>query len=243
MSLKYKFLAISLLLISFVSFNAKDIFATNAELKIYPESGSAQKGDEFSLDVLVDTKGQEVVLVRAALKFDSNLVEVTEVEKSEVLFCDWPADEQLIDNSEGIVVVTGFCQSGTEEDLYSTVGDADVFARLTFNTLNQGQLNLQWEYSGADQPNKSVIMSDGSPPQNILVDPNSTTDNNIYTIEGPEEPKMPDTNISALGNISSTFLLGGSIFMLAFVANILLDPKRRYFRKSRTIVVYDDEEK
>lgn len=241
MRLKYKYFAIFLLPLVFLFFTSKDISAGNAELKIHPESGTAEKGDSFSLDVLVDTKGQEVVLVRAALRFDPSLVEVTNVEKSEPLFCDWPSNEQLIDNNEGIVVVTGFCQSGTQEELYVTTGDPDVFARITFKALNQGQLDLGWEYSGVDLPNNSVIMSDGSPPQNILTDPTATT--YIYTVEGPVEPKMPDTNISALENISSTFLLGGSIFVLAFVANILLDPKRRYFRKSRTIVVYDDEEK
>ena len=194
------------------------------------------------VDVLVDTKGQEVVLVRASLSFDPELVEIKNVERNEDLFCDWPANEQVMNNEQGIVVVTGFCQSGGIEPLYATVGEADVFARLEFVALNDGDLRLEWEYSGFDEPMKSVIMIDGSPPQNIL----SFDEEELfydYIITDLEEPKMPDTNIPALENISSTFILGSSVFLLAFLANVLLDPKRRYFKKSRTVVVYDDDGK
>ena len=221
-------------------------FTTNAELTLYPTQGSIEQGEDLIIDVLVDTKGQEVVLVRAVVSFDPEIVRLETVLKNEDLFCDWPSGEQFLDNNEGIVMVTGFCQSGTEDPLYVTIGEPDVFARFTFSTLQAGDLRMDWEYSGFDEPMKSVIMADGSPPQNILVfDDDSLTYR--YTVtpkpEDPPPPQMPDTNIPIFENLSSTAVLGGSVFVLAFIVNILLDPKRRYFRKSRTIVVYDDEEK
>ena len=249
MCFKFKYFPIFLALLTlFFLFGSRSVssdtdFTVDANLSLYPSSGTIDLGDDFVVDVLVDTQGQEVVLVRAVLWFDSGLVRLNNVIENEDLFCDWPVGEQLLDNESGVVMVTGFCQSGGEHDLYTTVGDSDVFARFEFSTLNAGELIMQWQYSGFDEPMESVIVADGSPPQNILLlDEDALT--YTYTIEQPaEETKMPDTNISALENISSTFWLGGSIFLLAFLTNILLDPKRRYFGKSRTIVVYDDEKK
>jgi hypothetical protein len=214
------------------------VVGSNSELTLFPGQGSVEQGNDFTVDVLIDTKGSEVLLVRAVLNFDPELVRLDEVEINETLFCDWPTGEQLVDNDDGIFMATGFCQSGGENELYSTVGEPDVFARLKFATLQAGSLVLEWEFSGIDEPMTSVVISDGSPPQNILDFENITYN---YTITEPV--KMPETSIPALENISSTFLLGGSVFVLAFLANVLLDPKRRYFKKSRTIVVYDDGEK
>lgn len=254
MSFKFKSCLITLLsLVLFVPstttlFSDTD-FTTDGELTLYPAEGSIEQGEELIIDVLVDTKGQEVVLVRAVVSFNPEIVQLDSILKNEDLFCDWPSGEQLLDNDEGIVMVTGFCQSGGNDPLYATFGEADVFARFRFSTLQAGELRMDWEYSGFDEPMKSVIMADGSPPQNILVfDEDSLTHRYTVTPQ-PEEiveqprPEMPDTNIPVFENISSTFVLGSCVFVLAFLTNILLDPKRRYFRKSRTIVVYDDEEK
>ena len=247
MSFKFKLFFIPLLVISFFVLSLSVVesdtdFTTSAELSLYPSEGTVEQGDDFTLDILVDTKGQEVLLVRAVLKFNPELVQLETVVENEGLFCDWPSAEQMIDNESGLVMITGFCQSGGEEELYATTGDADILTRLTFDTIQSGELLMEWEYSGIDEPMKSVIISDGSPPQNILeFDEGELT--YTYTIDPKEEVKMPETNISPFDNLSSTFVLGGSIFMLALFANFLLDPKRRYFSKSRTVVVYDDGEK
>lgn len=212
------------------------------ELSLYPNSGTIEQGKDFTIDVLIDTKGQDVTLVRAVLEFDPELVQVTSAQRNEDIFCDWPSNEQLVDNDNGIVMATGFCQSGAD-GLYATAGEADIFVRINFTTVNVGELKLDWKYSGRDEPMNSVIIKDGSPPQNVLNFAPASAD---YTIE-PErqEPvtKTPETGLHIFENISSTFLWGGGIFLLAFLTNILLDPKRRYFSKSRTIVVYDDEKK
>lgn len=241
MSLKYKLLTLLTFSLLTFSFNTQAM-GTSPGLSLYPSEGSVERGEDFVVDALVDTKGEDVVLVRAVLNFDPEFLEVKDAQRNEDTMCDWPEAEQLVDNNEGLVMATGFCQSGGEEGTYATTGEADIFVRLTFATLKEGSTTLQWEYSGFDEPESSVIMTDGSPPQNILeLDEGSLE--YTYNITLEEEPKMPETGIPVFENISSTFVLGGSVFLLALVTNVLLDPKRRYFRKSRTIVVYDDEEK
>ena len=98
MDLKYKLYLFFLAFVSIFAFNTKVILAVEPELSLYPASGTVDLGRDFMVDVLVDTKGQEVVLVRAVLKFDPELVQVKTAERNEDIFCDWPEGEQLIDN-------------------------------------------------------------------------------------------------------------------------------------------------
>lgn len=241
MVLKYKLYVFLAVFVSIFAFATKTAFASEPELTLYPASGWIEYGKDFVLDVLVDTKGQEVILVRAVLTFDPELVQIKSAERNEDSFCNWPEGEQLIDNEQGMIMATGFCQSGVDE-LYATVGDPGVFIRLTFETIAEGILTINWEYSGIDEPLNSVIIADGSPPQNILnVDPGSR--DYIYTISTPDQPRTPETGILIFENLPLTFVVGGSVFFLAVVANILLNPDKRYFSKSRTIVVYDDKKK
>ncbi len=241
MNLKYKFFSFLVILLFTMLTHSSVVLAASPEFTLYPDSGWIEYGEDFVLDVLVDTKGEEVVLVRAVLTFDPELVQIKSAVRNEDLFCDWPEAEQLIDNENGMVMATGFCQSG-ESQLYATVGEPDVFVRITFETIAEGTLAIDWEYSGRDEPMNTVIINDGSPPQNIL-NVNPASRDNTYTISQPEEPRTPDAGLHIFENISSTFILGGGVFVLAFVANILLDPKRRYFNKARTVVIYSDEKK
>ncbi len=239
---KYLFFLVLATFTLFVSTSTL-VFGSDAEFTLYPSEGSVAAGEEFVVDVLIDTKGQEVVLARAVLSFDPNLAKLENAERNEDLFCDWPENEQMVDNENGTIMATGFCQSGGEQELYATIDQADIFARLTFTALQEGNLDLKWEFSGFDEDMKSVIMQDGSPPQNILEFYDEFLVHNYVITSSADDHRMPETNIPAFENISSTFMLGGFVFFLAFLTNILLDPKRRYFRKSRTVVVYDDEEK
>ncbi len=118
------------------------------------------------MDILIDSGGEELVEARAVITFDPSMLKVTEAKRNNSLFLTWPSDESTIDNENGVVMLTGFTQSG-EGTLYSTDGDPDVFARLTFEILEEGETSLEWEYSGENESFKSVLMKDGSPPQNV----------------------------------------------------------------------------
>jgi hypothetical protein len=161
---------------------------------------------------------------------------VTKAERNDSLFCSWPEDQQTIDNAEGVVMATGFCQSGT---LYKTTGESDVFVRLTFEALKEGNLVLDWEYSGQDEAFKSVIMKNGSPTINIL-DSAPAKGTYILSITDPNaKPVVPETGIFSSDKIVIVSLLGLGILSFAFGFNLILDPKRKYFNDAQTIVVYD----
>ncbi len=235
MKSKYKFFTFWALFVSVFFLTFSKSYASEIEFSLYPNSGQIEYGRNFTVDVLIDTKGEDVVLARAVLKFDPNIVQLESAQRNEEIFCDWPTSEQLLDNDTGMVIATGFCQSGVDE-LYATTGEPEIFVRLTFKTLRDGPVELSWEYTGLDQPGNSVIIKDGSPPQNFLNSEPASGSYNIFL------PKTPETGLSIFEDIPSTILFGGGIFFLAFAVNILLDPRRKYFSKSRTIVVYDDKE-
>ena len=66
-------------------------------------------------------------------------------------------------------MLTGFTQSGSSE-LYNSNGDADVMARLEFEVnLKVKEVLLSFEYSGEDELFSTVLVKDGSPPQNVLL--------------------------------------------------------------------------
>ncbi len=230
------FLKIICLVAGFFVVSSSFVFSQNvdAEFRLEPGSGWIKHGEEFVIDVLIDTKEQEVTLARAALSFDASLIQIVEAQRNEEIFCEWPAGEQFIDNEEGFVVATGFC----DRPPYATSeGEEDVFVRLTLETLKEDSLEIEWEYSGRDEPEKSVIMADGSPPQNLLfassVDARPASGN--YTIS-LVDPSMPDTNIADFGLY---LVLGVGIVLMSIGVYIFLDPKRKNFNKSTTVVVYE----
>jgi hypothetical protein len=236
---KYRIFLILACILAFLGLSNRAVFANVPEFRFYPEEGTIEYGADFTVDVLIDTKGLDVTLARAAVRFDPELAQVKNAQRNDEIFCDWPSNEQVVDNASGLVVATGFCQSGAG-DLYSTIEEADVFVRLTFTAVKAGPLILEWDYTGRDEPRKTVIMQDGSPPQNILtVEPTIRT----YTINPQVVTKTPETGLNIFDNMTTMLVVTGAIFAIALLANIVLDPKKRYFNKSRTVVVCDDGDK
>ena len=76
-------------------------------------------------------------------------------------------DESTIDNENGVVMLTGFTQSGSGT-LYKTGAKPDVMARLAFKIVKPGNTVLDWEFDNGDNLFQSVMLKDGSPPTNIL---------------------------------------------------------------------------
>lgn len=246
-----------MLLISFGSFIFGFSMLTNVS-KAYavepigffvkPSSGYVAVGSEFVIDIMINSPSENLVTARAVLGFDPDVVKVTKAERNSAIFCLWPDDQQSVDNTNGLVMVTGFCQSGNGTP-YKTVDGADVFARLTFKVLSAGSVNMKWEYSGQDEPFKSVLIKDGSPPINILdsapVDPNfsavkkTTTNTNNNNNNGV----IPQTGLID----TSSAVVGGSILvgsLMLFVGGGILAniSRRNTLKKYSTVVVYGKQE-
>jgi hypothetical protein len=209
--------------------------AAAAEFSFRPGSGQIKRGANFTVDILIDTVGEASSLARAVVTFDPDLVQVLKAEKNESLYCDYPEDEQSVDNTNGVLMLTGFCQSG-EDVLYETEDDPDVFARVQFEAVSTGSLVLDWEYSGEDVPFKSVVVADGSPPQNVL---DEKPVSGVYSIVANITTPPPSTGytVSIVMIAAGIGLLSLGIAYIRF-KDSLTAPKL----KGRTVVVYDKED-
>lgn len=235
------FCLFSTILILFAfSVNPKPASASgSASYSITPSNGFVTEGSRFTIDVLIDTAGTEVTQARAVITFDPTRVRLYNASRNNSLFAQFPTDGQSTDNTNGVVMVTGFSQSG-EDELYATSGEPDVFVRLTFDALRSGTVQFEWEYSGSDQPFKSVIMANGSPPQNIL---NTRPQSATFTIQASSTtppPVVPDTAVRDylplyVGGIT---LIGGALIF--FGGNMLVNASENVkSSKKRTVVDYD----
>jgi hypothetical protein len=202
-------------------------FAAEPSFSFYPDSGVvANLEDGFTVDVMIDTAGQEVTSARFTITFDPNILQLAKAERNNSLFEQYPDDESSLDNTNGVVMLTGFTQSGSS-DLYVTEGDSDLFARLTFDVLKKGEVTLDWEFTGSEDLFDTYILEEGSPPQNIL-----DTKPSSATFEIGDIVNQPDTAIGLNEYIIAT----GFVLILFGALIIFSTPKRR---DKGTVVLYE----
>jgi hypothetical protein len=209
--------------------------ATSPTLSFYPSSGIIKDPDEgFAVDILIDSGGEELSKVTAAFNFDPEQLQIVEANKNNTLFEQWPEDESSLDNQNGVVMLTGFTQSGSDE-LYQTVGNPDVFARVEFEVLEDDldeEILLSWDFGESDPLFETVLIVDGSPPQNIL--------------DTASLGSRPQDAVFRLGELTQTaidsrylpFILGG---LMILIAGVVISSKPETTRKKfGTVVVYDE---
>lgn len=203
--------------------------AASPMFSFYPDSGIIKSIDDgFTVDVLVDSDGLSLTEARMVFNFDPRLVQVSKASRNNSLFEQWPEDESTLDNKNGVVMLTGFTQSGSG-DLYKTAGDPDVFARIEFEIVTDEinvEIPLEWEYTGSDELFQTVLLAEGSPPQNVL-------------------DTRPEDATFQIGQLTQTainpkhipFIVGG---LLILVAGVIITSKPESTRKKYgTVVVYD----
>jgi hypothetical protein len=181
------------------------------------------------VDILIDSAGEKLTEARMVFNFDPRKIQITKASRNNSLFDQWPADESTLDNDNGVVMLTGFTQSGSS-NLYETSGDPDVLARIQFEIVTndrETEIPLEWEFTGSDDLFQSVLMAEGSPPQNML-------------------ETRPDDASFRIGVLTQTaidpryipFIVGGLLILLA---GVIITSKPEFTRKKYgTVVVYDD---
>ncbi|MBI2356905.1 hypothetical protein HYV12_02565 [Candidatus Dojkabacteria bacterium] len=207
-------------------------YAADPSFSIYPSKGVVTVGKTFTVDVLIDSAGLDIAQARATLLFDPTMVKVVKPEYNASLFCSYPTDQLSVDNKYGVVMLTGFCQTGTDT-LYKTVGGADVFARVKFEVKKAGTIKLEWNHDGTNKDFMSVIMKNGSPPTNALTKKPATA---TYTTSGTGStptPTFPNTAVS----FSWGALAAGILLISAGWLYLALGKRSK--SKMRTVVLYD----
>lgn len=203
----------------------------------------------FTVDILIDSGGEELLGARMTFVFDPRKIQMKKASRNNSLFDQWPEDESTLDNENGVVMLTGFTQSGADE-LYSTTGDPDVFARIEFEVVAPDidtNARLEWEYNGEYELFKTGLLVDGSPPQNIL---NAAPTDAIFNLndgsqdngDGDDDGDGSDgddgTPQTAVDMSSIPFIVGG---FLIFSAGVVITSKPSATRKKfGTVAVYDD---
>lgn len=210
-----------------------------ATYTITPTSGFVKVGDSFVVDIKIDSEGEKSNLARAVLTFDPSLVQLTKAERNNSLYTTFQADQQTTDNTNGVVMITGFTQSGNGT-LYKTASTPDLFARLTFKAIKSGTVKFEWEYTGSDSPFKSVIMIDGSPAQNKLtIKPSSVA----FTIQGSGGTTSGGTGTTPVTGVSSNIafylsavaIIGAGLIFSG--GGVLYNASRKVFNTSKKTLV------
>lgn len=227
--MKLKKIVTSIFLFALVLLLPSYVFASPM-FELYPQSGIVKDPTKgFTVDILIDSDGEDITQASFTLKFDPDIVQVRSANKNNSLFDQWPEDESSIDNTNGVIVLTGFTQSGVKE-LYNGDGTKDVFARIDFDVISteKKEIVLEFEYGGVDTIFTTVIMKDGSPPTNILL---SKPESGVYSYTGKT---VPSTGIEPQ---HLTIVLG---LILISVGVFVTSTKSNPLRKKRgTVVLYD----
>lgn len=224
-----------LLLLTFYFCIPSEAFA--GELSINPSSKTVREGDEFKIDLLIDSEGDDLIEATATIVFDPTVIQLVKAERNASLFATFPEGEQTTDNDNGVIMITGFTQSGNS-GLYQTVGDSDVLAQYTFEAIKTGSTKLEWVYNGNNEAFQSVLMKDGSPPQNVLLAQPSSASVTV----NDSDSTTPGTGIfnNAGLSIAASLFVGG---VLLTVGTYLVYQGKPHLisSKGKTIVVLEDK--
>lgn len=189
------------------------------------------KEEGFVVDILIDSGAEAILSAKFTVLFDPKFLQLKKAERNNTLFSQYPMDESSIDNGNGVVMLSGFTQSGADS-LYVTKEKADVLARLTFDVVQEGETQLEWEY-GNDPIFNTGMYKDGSPPQNILL---AKPDAATFVIgDVIVDPSVPETGLQ----LDKYVLVTGGVLIL-FGAFMVFTRPGNLRKKTGMVVVYDE---
>lgn len=125
--------------------------ARGAALSFSPLNYSGEAGKAFSVDVFVDTAGQNVVALSAVIKYDDTLLGVTDIETENSVF---PIEAERLNYSGTLQLSRGKVAPGF-------TGEQGLFARIHFTPKLKGSGELKFEWEGVGGGPSRVIVNDG----------------------------------------------------------------------------------
>jgi len=229
-----KLITISLVSL-FLFLSTGKLFAAGPSFSFFPDGGIiVDKSKGFSVDVLIDTDGQEAISAKFVVLFDPTVLQLTKAERNSSLFETWSEKESSLDNENGVIMLGGFSQEGTENP-YITEGEPDIMARLTFKVLKEKTTYLDWEFDTSNGVFVTEIKSNNSPSIPILLNrPKMAT----FQIGNGTVIKQPDTGI-----FDAKYLIVAGVVLALFGGFMIFTRPSFYRRGKGTIVIIGDDEK
>jgi hypothetical protein len=155
-----------------------------ASFTVDPEVVSTEAGEEFSVDVSIDTGGKKTDGADLVLKFNAEKLEVLRVDPG-VVYSDYPIQE----TGDGVVKVTGI--SSQKGPFFEGEG---VFATIVFKVLYGGEEFIKVDFEDGSTTDSNVAFHGKG--TDIL----SEVGGSILYISGPEKQES-FINTSAAGKI------------------------------------------
>ncbi|MBN1617990.1 hypothetical protein JW887_01445 [Candidatus Dojkabacteria bacterium] len=207
--------------------NPVSTYAASPTMRLYPPNGYAVLKQDFVIDILLNTNGEDTTMARAVFEFDASKLEVTKAEYGD-LYCDYPEDEYTVDNDKGVVMITGFCL-----DPYYNSGDKEeLFARVTFKPLVEGKVDLVFNFETSNDEWNSIVKNTGSPPQNVLSTKPAGGSYEIVSTVPTGKGTTSNTDLPKAGIFDDKFvLIGGGLLLVGFVVLLVSSLGRKKEKK------------
>lgn len=196
-------------LVGFVGMPSVKAQSVTATLVFSPSSKSVAVNESFPVDVLIRATGaKRVGYTRAIITFDPTLIEVTQVQHSQI-FCNFPTDgaNYVVDNSGGTIMITGIATGAEACPFPEITEQGDIFARITVKAKAQGTAAFEFLYNGQSGDTVSGITDTNSPSQYIMTAPQKAT----YTIGGITTTTAPPADLG----VDPRIVIGGALIIAA----------------------------
>lgn len=138
-----KFLLVLGLAILFL-FSSQEILA--ASLNLSSSNSTLQVGEEFWVEVHLDTQNQETLGTDVILIFDPQFFEAKEIQEG-VIYPSYPGKK--IDNEQGKIFLSGVANFGTPVTISGVLGKIKFMPKKQ----GEGQISFAWESGRTDLTN------------------------------------------------------------------------------------------
>lgn len=191
--------------------------AAGPDLSLYPSTGYAVLNKDFSVDIMLDTGGEDTTTTHAVFRFDPDKLQVIKAQHGD-LYCQYPEDEYTVDNTGGWIMLTGFCL----DPYYNSGSSPGLFGRITFRPQVEGIVTMNFEFNGDDEEWKSIVKDNGSPPQCILTD---TPTGGTYTVVSsvPDSSAGTSGKLPGVGIFDNNFAVWGLVLVSLSGSVLLID--------------------
>ena len=168
---------------------------SNATLSLSPQSGTYQVGDNFDVDILLDTNGQDVVVVSAYLNYDKDHFQVVEISGTDSSVFNMEAEND-IDSSAGLIKIT---RNSPTPGVNTANGNVATITFQATSATSPSTDNFTFDFEAGGTMESNVILDDGQG-----TDVLSGVYNGRFAAEGESEEDLTGPVISSVGASSVT---------------------------------------